>query len=402
MSYTKRSDFFREGSTRVGTGADEVVGFVEWPQVQASILEAKMPTFRSDLRTLRPYVAGKPIEEITREFGIDGIIKLASNEYPVSPVPAAIEAIAAAAVEVNRYPDNSYHDLTSAIAEMYETTSEHVWVGAGSSDILNCTARATGGTDTSVVYATPSFVLYRIVAVLAGSTYVEVPLTDDWVHDLTAMGQAVRDDTTMIIVCNPNNPTGTYVSDTELRAFVDSIDESILVVIDEAYAEFASAPDFSTCVDLALSRPNVIVSRTFSKIYGLAGLRVGYALGMPETLRELRKAQPPFIVNVAAVAGAIAAIADQHEIEQRRTTNAAQRKVLTDALDARGIRYAASQTNFVYLDLDVDAPGLGEALLHRGVIVRTLGDHIRITVGSAQENLRCVAALDEALREISP
>ncbi|VAW08358.1 Aspartate aminotransferase, partial [hydrothermal vent metagenome] len=114
-----------------------------------------MPTFRSDLRTLRPYVAGKPIEEITREFGIDGIIKLASNEYPVSPVPAAIEAIAAAAVEVNRYPDNSYHDLTSAIAEMYETTSEHVWVGAGSSDILNCTARATGGTDTSVVYATP-------------------------------------------------------------------------------------------------------------------------------------------------------------------------------------------------------------------------------------------------------
>ncbi|VAV96689.1 Biosynthetic Aromatic amino acid aminotransferase beta @ Histidinol-phosphate aminotransferase, partial [hydrothermal vent metagenome] len=243
---------------------------------------------------------------------------------------------------------------------------------------------------------------YRIVAVLAGSTYVEVPLTDDWVHDLAAMGQAVRDDTTMIVVCNPNNPTGTYVSDTELRAFVDSIDESILVVIDEAYAEFASAPDFSTCVDLALSRPNVIVSRTFSKIYGLAGLRVGYALGMPETLRELRKAQPPFIVNVAAVAGAIAAIADQHEIEQRRTTNAAQRKVLTDALDARGIRYADSQTNFVYLDLDVDAPGLGEALLHRGVIVRTLGDHIRITVGSAQENLRCVAALDEALREISP
>jgi len=361
-----------------------------------------MPTFRSDLRTLRPYVAGKPIEEITREFGIDGIIKLASNEYPVSPVPAAIEAIAAAAVEVNRYPDNSYHDLTGAIAEMYETTSEHVWVGAGSSDILNCTARATGGMDTSVVYATPSFVLYRIVAVLAGSTYVEVPLTDDWIHDLTAMGQAVRDDTTMIIVCNPNNPTGTYVSDTELRAFVDSIDESILVVIDEAYAEFVSASDFSTCVDLALSRPNVIVSRTFSKIYGLAGLRVGYALGMPETLRELRKAQPPFIVNVAAVAGAIAALADQHEIEQRRITNAAQRKVLTDALDARGIRYAASQTNFVYLDLDVDAPGLGEALLHRGVIVRTLGDHIRITVGSAQENLRCVAALDEALREISP
>jgi histidinol-phosphate aminotransferase len=367
--------------------------------VQASTLEAKVPTFRSDLRTLRPYVAGRPIEEITREFGIDDIVKLASNEYPVSPVPAAIQAITQAAADVNRYPDNSYHDLTHAIAAMYDTTAEHVWVGAGSSDILNCTARATGGPHTSILYASPSFVLYRIVATLAGSNQIEVPLTSDWVHDLEAMRGAIRDDTTMIIVCNPNNPTGTYVAGPELEAFIDDVDESKLVVIDEAYAEFATAEDFSSCADLALARPNVIVSRTFSKIYGLAGLRVGYALGMPETLRELRKAQPPFIVNVAAAAGAIAALDDPDEVGRRRSTNAAQRNILTAALDARGVRYADSQTNFVFLDLDTSAAELAEALLERGVIVRTLGEHMRITVGTADENRRCVAALDDALAD---
>ncbi len=359
-----------------------------------------MPTFRSDLRTLRPYVAGRPVEEIAREFGIDAIIKLASNEYPVSPVPAAVEAIASAALEVNRYPDNSYHELTHAIAQLYNTTADHVWVGAGSSDILNCTARATGGPGTSILYANPSFVLYRIVATLAGSEPIEVPLTKGWVHDLDAMSDAIRDDTTLIVVCNPNNPTGTYTTDAELRAFVKGIDESKLVVIDEAYAEFATAGDFSSCVDLALARPNVIATRTFSKIYGLAGLRVGYALGMPDTLRELRKAQPPFIVNVAAVAGAIAALQDQQEVEQRRTTNAAQRRILTDALEKRGIRYAGSQTNFVFLDLDTDAAGLAEALLRRGVIVRALGDHIRITVGTADENHQCIAALDDVFAEL--
>lgn len=359
-----------------------------------------MPTFRSDLRTLRPYVAGRPIEEIAREFGVDDIIKLASNEYPVSPVPAAVEAIARAATEVNRYPDNSYRALTHAIADMYDTTADHVWVGAGSSDILNCTARATGGPGTSMLYAHPSFVLYRIVATLAGSEPIEVPLTSRWVHDLDAMRDAIRDDTTLIVVCNPNNPTGTYTTGPELRAFVENVDESKLVVIDEAYAEFVTAADFSSCVELALTRSNVIVSRTFSKIYGLAGLRVGYALGTPETLRELRKAQPPFIVNVAAVAGALAALLDSQEVEQRRTKNAEQRRILTDALAQRGIRYADSQTNFVFLDLDTDAPDLAHALLRRGVIVRALGDHIRITVGTAEENRQCIAALDDAFAEL--
>ena len=362
---------------------------------------ATVPTFRSDLKTLKPYVAGKPISEVARELGLDDIIKLGSNEHPAPPVPAAIEAISRVAREVNRYPDNSYHELTLAIANRYDTTADHVWVGAGSSDILNCTARAAAGPGTSIVYANPSFVLYKIVITLAGSEPIEVPVDGHWGHDLDAMLKAVRDDTTIVFVCNPNNPTGTYVGKSALANFIDSVDDSVLVVVDEAYAEYATADDFESCIDLALIRDNVIVTRTFSKIFGLAGLRVGYAIGTPETLRQLRKAQPPFIVNVTAEAAAVAALTDLDEIERRKTANAIERAAVIEALNSRGIRHADSQTNFVFLDLDTDAADLADALLRRGVIVRRLGDHLRITIGTPEENVRCMKALDEALADIA-
>lgn len=375
--------------------------FVECLQVIGTDDGAAVPTFRSDLETLEPYVAGKPISEVTREFGLDDVIKLGSNEHPAPPVPAAIEAISRVAREVNRYPDNSYHELTLAIANRFGTTADHVWVGAGSSDILNCTARAAAGPGTSVVYANPSFVLYRIVTILSGSEPIEVPVDGQWGHDLDAMLDAMRDDTTMVFVCNPNNPTGTYVGKSALANFIDNVDGSVLVVVDEAYSEYATADDFETCIDLALTRDNVIVTRTFSKIFGLAGLRVGYALGTPETLRQLRKAQPPFIVNVAAGAAALAALTDLDEIKRRNKANATERALVIDALDSGGIRHADSQTNFVFLDLDADAAGLADALLRRGVIVRRLGDHLRITVGTPEENVRCMEALKEALAEVA-
>lgn len=361
-----------------------------------------MPTFRPDLESLPTYVPGKPIDEVARELGISDIVKMASNEHPEPPFPEVRRAITEAAAHVNRYPEDSCHDLVRALAERLLVSPEHIWMGAGSTQLLGCVALAVGGPGTSAVYADPSFVMYPISTGVAGSESIVVPTDDLLRHDLDAMVGAVRKDTTVVYVCNPNNPSGTHVASTALDRFVATVPERVLIVVDEAYAEYASAPDYATAIPHAIARDNVIVARTFSKIYGLAGLRVGFAVGQPATLRSLRVVQPPFSVSSVAQAAALAALNHDDRLEERVKANAAGRDDIEAALARRGLPFAPSQTNFILFQPDADPGDLADALLQDGVIVRPMGAWVRVTVGTAEENRRFLDALDRAGEAVAP
>jgi histidinol-phosphate aminotransferase len=353
-----------------------------------------VPTYRPDLESIPSYTPGKPIGEVARELGIDSIDKLASNECPTQPFPEVIDAIAAAGTTVNRYPDSGQYELTNAIARHHGVDPTSVWVGAGSSEVLRCSALSVGGPGTNAVFADPSFVMYRIATLVAHGDPIAVPLDDKFDHDLDAMFATINNETTLVYLCNPNNPTGRIRSGEDVRAFIDAVDESVTIIIDEAYAEYVTDPLFESMLAGAPSRPNVLVARTFSKIYGLAGLRVGYGVGHPDLIRGLRVTQPPFAVTAPAQAAALAALPLQHRVAERAEANAMGREYLTSKLADRGFRVADSQANFVYFVPEVDAAGLFDALLHEGVIVRVLGDGVRVTVGTMPENERFIEALD--------
>jgi histidinol-phosphate aminotransferase len=236
--------------------------------------------------------------------------------------------------------------------------------------------------------------MYRIATLVAHSEPVVVPLDRELNHDLDAMLAAITDDTTIVYVCNPNNPTGGIRSGSDVRSFIDAVDESVTIVIDEAYAEYVTDPGYESMINVAMSKPNVLVARTFSKIYGLAGLRVGYGIGHPDLIDSLRTTQPPFAVTAPAQAAALAALPLQDRVVERREVNAMGREYLSSELTSRGYRVADSQANFVYFEPEADASGLFDSLLHEGVIVRILGDGVRVTVGTDQENRRFFDALD--------
>ena len=356
-----------------------------------------MPTYRSDLESIPRYVPGRPVEDVARELGLDSIDKLASNECPEEPFPAVIEAVAAAAREINRYPDSGGYELSRAIATHQGVEPDEVWLGSGSSEILRCAALAVGGKGTSAVFPHPSFAMYPITTMVAGAEPIPVALTTQHDHDLEAMLSAIRDDTTIVYVCNPNNPTGGHLSGPDVTGFLDAVPERVLVIVDEAYAEYVTANDYQTFINEAPNRPNVLVARTFSKIYGLAGLRIGYGVASSELIGQLRTTQPPFAVTSTAHAAALEAIKHQDEVAARRERNTQGRDVLYEGLQRLGFEPSASQANFVYFEPDTPAADLGDALLHRGEIVRVLGPAIRVTVGTPEENSRFLGALDSVV-----
>jgi histidinol-phosphate aminotransferase len=361
-----------------------------------------MPHFRPDLEGLVTYVPGRPIEDVAREIGLepDEIVKLASNESPEGPFPGVSEAIVGVLDGSNRYPDSDVHDLTKAMAADLEVREDQVWFGAGSTGLLGAIALSSGGPGTSAVYAWPSFVMYRIVSRWAATEAVEVPLDADHRHDLDAMLAAIRDDTTVVYVCNPNNPTGTIVSGDDLAGFIDSVPDSALVVVDEAYHHFVSDPSYRSFLDAATERPNVLVLRTFSKVYGLAAHRIGYAVGDAGLLDKLRRTQAPFTVSSLAQAAAIASLGNDEEMKRRVDANAAGRHHLAGVFSERGLDHADSQTNFVYFRLGDDSRSVASSFVRHGVIVRPLsGGWIRVTIGTPLENERFVSALDVAIAE---
>ena len=356
-----------------------------------------MPRFRPDLDRIAVYEPGKPIDEVARELGLSDIVKLASNENPDPPFPEVQAAIADATGGLHRYPETSCYPVVGALADHFGVDESQLWVGAGSSQLLMCIALATGGPGASAVYAHPAFVMYRIITAIAGAEAIEVPLDEDRRHDLDAIVEAVRDDTRVVYLCNPNNPTGTHVGGAAVRAAIDAIDDDVLVVVDEAYAEYVTAPDYATAIPLAIERPNVVVSRTFSKIYGLAGLRIGYLVGHPDTLAAIRRPQPPFSVTTLAQVAAAEALRHPERVTERVEAATAGRAQIEAALAERGLDHTPSQTNFVLFTPPGDAAAFADAMLRLGVIVRKVGPWIRVTVGTPAENARFAGALDQLL-----
>ena len=359
-----------------------------------------MPRFRSEIAALRPYKVGRQLEDVARAHGLDpaDIVKLTANEGPEGPFPGVVEAASKVLTDSNRYPDNDCWDLGHVLAAELGVDFSNLMFGAGSVALLAEISSAVGGPGTNVVYGWPSFVMYRFAAIWAGSEHVEVPLDSSFGLDLDAMRSAVDDETNLVVVCNPNNPTGTIKPADQVEAFIDSIPDSVLVVVDEAYHEFVTDARYQTEVPLAVSRPNVVVLRTFSKIYALAAHRIGYAIGHPDLLIELRKVQAPLTVNRVAQVAARASLGQPDELERRRSENSARRHHLVGVLAERGIPVAESHTNFIYFELGDRAYEVVEAMTANGVIIRGMGGGwVRVTIGNDGENRRFVDALDSAL-----
>jgi histidinol-phosphate aminotransferase len=345
------------------------------------VSESKSPYLRSVLESIPPYKPGRKV------VGPDGrSVKLSSNESPYGPLPSVREAIARASAELNRYPDPGATELTSALARRLGVPEDHLALGAGSVGLLQQLLEAVGEPGAEVVYAWRSFEAYPLLAELAGVTSVRVPLRDE-THDLDAIADAVTENTRMVLVCNPNNPTGTTVREEELVAFLDRVPESVLVVLDEAYREYVRDPGVPDGVSLYRDRPNVAVLRTFSKAYGLAAVRLGFLVGHPRVTAAVRKTLVPFAVNHLAQAAGIASLAAEDELLERVEATVGERGRVRDALVASGWTVPPTEANFVWLRVDEDTLDFAEACAREGVSVRPFdGEGARVSLGTPEEN----------------
>jgi len=355
---------------------------------------------RDEVAPLVPYAPGLRASEVRTRIGGGEVHKLSSNENPYGPVPAALDAMSAVLPHLNRYPDGSVRALRARLVRHLGVEDRFIAVGNGSNEILRVIANAVLRPGDEVVYAWPSFVVYPMVAQVMGATAVPVPLTADQTHDLDAMLAAVTERTRIVFLCNPNNPTGTYVSRDAMQRFLDALPDTVLVVLDEAYIEYVTAPDFPDGLDFFDGTRPLVVLRTFSKIYSLAALRVGYGI-MPEPLiAAVNKVREPFNVNTVAQIAAHYSLDDAAEIERRRLENAAQRDRLYEAFSSLGITFFASEANFVWIH-DDDAQELFDLLLAQGVIVRSFGalPALRVGVGSPEDTDATIRAFQRALTQ---
>lgn len=357
--------------------------------------------------TLAPYVPGKPLEELEREYGIRDSIKLASNENPLGPGPRSLAAIAKTAGEIGLYPDGSGFALKQALARKHGCGVESITLGNGSNDVLVLIAEAFLTPQSEAIYSQYAFAVYPIAVQASGATPRVAPVypADHAMplgHDLDAMQRLITQRTRLVFVANPNNPTGTWIDSDQLRRFVAAVPERTLVVVDEAYIEYVDEPAFPDASRWLAAHPNLIVTRTFSKAYGLAGLRVGYALSHPGIADMLNRVRQPFNVNSIALAAARAALEDEEHLQRSIATNRAGMAQAQAGFDALGIRHLPSVGNFVLIDCGRPAGPVYDAMLRRGVIVRPVGNyqlpnHLRITIGTQAQNERMLAALNAAL-----
>ena len=360
---------------------------------------------KENIRRLKPYSPGKPIEEVEREYGITDIVKLASNENPLGPSPKAVEAMRKALEKVSLYPDGICFYLKKALAKHWNVAEEQIIVGNGSDELIHYIGVTFLSAGDEVIQADPSFVRYESAAVLNDCECIMVPLRD-LTHDLEAMAGRITDRTRLIFIANPNNPTGTAVTQRDVDRFMSRLPERVIAVFDEAYYEYVESPDYPDMLSCVNSGANVIVLRTFSKIYGLAGLRVGYGIARPEVIQCLNQVREPFNVNSIAQVGAVASLEDRGQVERSRRVNSEGKQFLYREFEAMGLPYAPSEANFVFFDIQRDCRPVFEELLKRGVIVRT-GDifgfptFFRVTIGTDAENRRFIRALREVLSRAS-
>ncbi|MBF0618622.1 MAG: histidinol-phosphate transaminase [Candidatus Omnitrophica bacterium] len=350
---------------------------------------------------VKPYVPGKPISEVKREFGLKHVIKLASNENPFPPSPKVLKAIAKAATEVNRYPDAGCFELRQAISRTLKVKPEQLVFGCGSDEVIVLALRAFIEPGDEVVLAKPSFLVYSIASAAAGAMLVEVPL-QGLRYDLAAMKKAVNGRTKIVFIGNPDNPSGQYVTKKEIAEFLKDFPEDVLVFFDEAYFEFVDAKDYPDTLALLKTRKNVIVARTFSKIYGLAGLRVGYGIMDAEVADLLNRAREPFNVTSVAQDAAVAALKDQPYYAKVRKILVRERDEMCAALQKMGVAYSKGATNFIQVCLPRSSQEVTLALIKKGVIVRDmsawgLANYIRVTIGAPAENKKFLKALRSIL-----
>jgi len=352
------------------------------------------------IRTLTPYPPGKPIEELERELGIRDSIKLASNENPLGPSPRAVAAIAAVLADLHRYPDGSAFYLKRRLAERLGVSEAELIVGNGSNEIIELAVRTFLRPGDEAVMADQAFVVYRLVVQSAGGSSRMVPLRD-FTHDLEAIAATVTPRTRLVFLGNPNNPTGTIFRRAAWRALLGRLPEHLLVVADEAYAEYVEDPEYPDTIRERGDRVPVLSLRTFSKLYGLAGLRIGYGVAAAPVIDALDRIRQPFNVNALALAGARAALDDEEHVRRTLAANRAGMAFLVEAFRALGLAHVPSAANFVLVRVG-DGARVYEALLRRGVIVRPMAvygfpEHVRVTVGTEAENARFVAALRAVL-----
>lgn len=359
----------------------------------------------SYVRAIAPYQPGKPISELAREMGLkeESIVKLASNENPLGASPKALAAMRAALDEVARYPDGNGFELRMALARMHGVAAERIVLGNGSNDVLEMAAHAFLAPGASAVYSQHAFAVYPLATQATGAAGIEVPARD-FCHDLDAMARAVRGDTRVVFVANPNNPTGTWLAPDALHAFLRKVPADVLLVLDEAYYEYLDPGLRGDSLKWLERFPNLVVSRTFSKAYGLAGLRVGFALAHPQVADLMNRVRQPFNVSSIAQAAAVAVLADQDFVHRSRVLNDQGMQSLTTRFKRLGLSWIPSYANFVSFKVP-RAAEVFQRLLRQGVIVRPIAgygmpEYLRVTVGTEAENARFLAALETVLKDL--
>jgi histidinol-phosphate aminotransferase len=357
--------------------------------------------FRAALARLKPYIPGKPIDEVKRELGLTDIIKLASNENPLGPSPRAMAAMREAIKTTRLYPDNNCYHLRRALSERLGFPPEQITIGRGSDEVIHGLGLAFLEKGDQVLIPSYPFVLYEFTGDLMEAELVRVPFCN-YRYDLEAMAERVSERTKLVFLANPNNPTGTYVTHAAVEKFLDRLSERGVLVMDEAYNEYVDAPDYPRALDFVRQGRNVVVLRTFSKIYALAGLRIGYGIARPDIAAALEKVREPFNVSTVAQEAALASLGDPNQITRSVRVNNQGKRYLYKEFKALGVKYVPTQANFIFVDTGKDAAYVSQELLKQGVIVRhdpAFGypTHFRVSIGTKPQNARFISALKEVL-----
>ena len=339
---------------------------------------------------LKPYEPGKPVEDLERELGIKNAIKLSSNENPMGPSPLALKAVDNILSGLHRYPDGNALRLKEAISNENNVEIEQITVGNGSNDIIEFVVRSFLSTQDSAVFSKHAFAVYPLAVQTVGAQGIEVP-AKDWGHDLSAMNNSIQDNTKLIFIANPNNPTGTFIPRDEIISFLDKVSKDVIVLLDQAYFDYASYENNDVDFEFVNEFPNLIISRSFSKAYGLAGFRVGYSVSSREIADYLNRVRQPFNANSLALVAAEAALSDSDHMMRSLKMNSEQKMFLYKGLEDLGYQYIPSAGNFICFDCKQDAEKKYNELLQEGIIVRSMGvykmpNHLRVTIGLPEEN----------------
>jgi histidinol-phosphate aminotransferase len=351
-----------------------------------------------NIKSINPYVPGKPIEELERELGITGSIKLASNENPLGPSTKALLAIKKALQGLNRYPDGSGYYLSQALAKKYGVDISQIILGNGSNELIELVVRTFVQPGDEVISADPSFVVYKMITQAGGGTNIVVPLKDDR-HDLDAMAGRITAKTKVVFIANPNNPTGTMNTKAEMDRLMERVPDHVIVAADEAYCEYVTHADYPDSLDYLKAGKNILALRTFSKIYGLAGLRIGYGITTPQIAEFMNKVRQPFNTNSLGQIGALAALGDRKHVEKSIAANNEGKQFLYQSFIRLGISYVKTETNFIMFETQFEGKELYSRLLKTGVIIRPVGGkRLRVTIGLPEENKRFVDELEKIVK----